>query len=249
MNKNVLYKYILNSYLKSTYLTWTYKWPIKEFTWKDVNISISWSWWKDSCYVLYKAMQLGFRIDSLFTVIDSKTKMSLTMPYNIKLLEEQAKSIWLPLYKLEIDADITYTFNSFLKVLCNKWVNSLWFGYFIKEWQREFIQKLAYKQNLSIFEPNLLINQEVRLLEILSTWITPKIVWIIGNNINKSFLWKNVDIKFYKYLKTKFKYNQFCWENGDFQTFIINAPFFKTPIVLKDYYEFNIKWHIINYYL
>jgi len=247
-DKNIIVKSILRSYAKATYLTWVYDWPVNEFKEDWTKMAISWSWWKDSCYCLHDALKRNIDVKMLFVVVDSKTKMSLTWPYNVDLLKKQSDSIWIPLYKVNISKDPISSLENFFYLLNKNWIDSLGFWYFIPEWQRELIQELAYKHWLSIFEPNLWVNQEKRLLDLFEIWIESIVVWINQRNMDIKYLWKKLNNIFYDYLKSKKQYTQFCWENWDFQTFVLDAPFFKNSIKLDDYYRFQIGNYIINYY-
>lgn len=247
--KKEIFIKILKCYLISKKLNSKYYWAILDIDIKKSNnIAISWTWGKDSYYVLHSALKSWFEVKYLFVITDQEEKMSITWPYNLSLLREQAKSLWIEIICLKLKWDVFSSFDFFFKFLSIKNIKNVGFWYFIPGQQRDFVQQIAYKNGIAVFEPNLWISQETRLLDIINLWIKAIIVWINKENINHLYLWKELNLDFYKYLKTKRLYNQFCWENWDFQTFVVDSPLFKFPLNIKKKYQFKLWFYVFNYY-
>lgn len=232
-------------------LTWSYTWPENVLlSEKDQPIAISFSGWKDSFYTLQHALELWFDVKYLFVMIDPASWYSITWPYNIELIEQLAQAVGIELIKCNVNIENP---SQSLKQLCSffleKNISTLWFWYYIPEWQREIIQSISYPMGFQLFEPNLWVNQEKRLLQIIKSWIKPIITGINYHNIDKKYLWTILNLDFYKYLKSKESYLDFCWENWDFQTLVYDSSISAEPLLLREFYDFQDDHYIHRFYL
>lgn len=197
------------------------------------RIVISWSGGKDSALALYKVLkEEKYVVDSLLTTITEGYNRISIHGVRETLLEEQAKSLGIPLRKVSIPQNSSNDIyqermNEKLTQIKSEGIHTIMFGDIFLEDVRRYREEMMDKVDLKAVFPlwgqstNQLINEFLILgFETVTTCIdTEKLtVQFLGRVIDESFiseLPKNADP---------------CGENGEFHTFTYAGPIFTKRI-------------------
>lgn len=193
----------------------------------------NWSSGKDSALALYKILQdPNIEIVSLLTSVNQQYNRISMHGVRVELLEEQAKSLSLPLHKMEIPEMPTMevyenVMRNTLTDFKDKGVTYSIFGdIFLEDLRKYRENKLAEMSFEGIFplwkrDTNELIH------EFLNLGFRTIVTCVNERNLDKSFVGRIIDEQFIADLP---KDVDVCGENGEFHTFTFDGPIFNKPI-------------------
>lgn len=197
------------------------------------RVVVSWSGGKDSSLALYHLLKNErYTVDSLLTTVTEGYKRISVHGVRESLLEDQAKSLGIPLRKMYIPQESSHPIykkrmDEQLKQIKEDGINTVMFGDIFLEDVRSYREELIHKQKLKAIFPlwgrptNELIKEFISLgFKTVTTCIDTEALTdrFLGRHINTSFLKElpeNVDQ---------------CGENGEFHTFTYAGPLFTMPI-------------------
>ena len=199
---------------------------------------MSWSTGKDSAYALYNLKQLNnkFEVAGLLTTITKPFDRISIHGVRRKLLEEQAKQLGLPLHIVEIPhpcTNETYetiwdTFLAQQEISGN--ISFIAFGDLFLEDIRHYREtKLATTSIRPLF-PLWQKNTETLAHEIIEAGFRAIVTCVDTKKLDRSFAGRMFDKTFLNDLPNNVDP---CGENGEFHTFVYDAPFFRYPIKLS----------------
>lgn len=199
------------------------------------KVLMSWSTGKDSAYALYELTQLKnkFEVVGLFTTLTTPFNRSSMHGVRRELLEEQAKRMNLPLYILEIpypcsnDAYETIM-RSFLDTkVVNTQASHIAFGDLFLENIRHYREMKLKATAIKPLFP--LWNQDTKTLanKIIEAGFRAIVTCVDPKKLDITFVGRVFDKKFLKDLPHGVDP---CGENGEFHTFVYDAPLFSQPI-------------------
>ena len=193
----------------------------------------NWSSGKDSALALYKILQNSdIEIVSLLTSVNKKYNRISMHGVRSELLIQQAKSIGLPLYIMEIPEmpsmeDYEKVMQETLTKFKEKGVTHSIFGdIFLEDLRKYREDKLAEMQLEAIF-PLWKIPTKDLIQEFLDLGFKTIVVCVNERNLDKSFVGRIIDAQFIADLPADV---DVCGENGEFHTFTFDGPIFKKPI-------------------
>ena len=193
----------------------------------------NWSSGKDSALALYKILQNSdIEIVSLLTSVTKKYNRISMHGVRSELLIQQAKSIGLPLYIMEIPEmpsmeDYEKVMQETLTKFKEKGVTHSIFGdIFLEDLRKYREDKLAEMQLEAIF-PLWKIPTKDLIQEFLDLGFKTIVVCVNERNLDKSFVGRIIDAQFIADLPADV---DVCGENGEFHTFTFDGPIFKKPI-------------------
>ncbi len=188
---------------------------------------------KDSIYAMSKM------INQVVCLISIKSKNPDSYMYhtpNINLVQLQAQAIGIPLLEQDTKGEKEKELDDLKKALekAKKQFNiqGVITGALYSNYQRERIEKVCESLNLKVFSPLWHMNQETEMREIVDKGFEVIISSIaaegldendVGTTINHDFINKMVK------LNKKNKIN-IAGEGGEFESLVLNAPFFKKRI-------------------
>lgn len=197
------------------------------------KIIFNWSGGKDSALALYKILQAEQdEVVALLTSI-SKTYQRVSM-HGVReaLVEKQANHIGLPLVKMEIPEQATMenyekAMTAMLTEWKNKGVTASAFGDIFLEDLKAYREKKLSELNLKGLFPlwNIPTHQLIR--EFMDLGFKTIVTCVNEKFLDKSFAGRIMDDDFLKDLPANVDP---CGENGEFHTFVFDAPFFTNPI-------------------
>jgi uncharacterized protein (TIGR00290 family) len=203
-----------------------------------------WSGGKDSALAYFLALNLGHKPNCLF-YMNAGLKHSDTFHdlSRIRLLNLQAKSIGLPIYRHDIKISLKKPKDLDKKFFEGiKKANKLWpcknvvIGCHEMPDQCLALEKRCREMGLRAIEPLFKMPLKTVLDTLLESKIKALITGVEPKYISENWLGKFIDERFIKYLA---KRKNLC--GGEFQTLVINAPFFDFPIKIEKSFRVKTK--------
>jgi uncharacterized protein (TIGR00290 family) len=208
------------------------------------KVWMSWSTGKDSAFALYQLLNnKKYKITGLLTTVTSSyNRVSMHATRN-KLLQLQAESLDLPLHTVKIPKDCSDEIykNRMAKMLTTaSEISHIAFGDIflsnIRQYREQQLKKTTIQPLFPLWhQPSITLAKQIinaGFKAIITCVDTKKIsANLIGHEYNLDFIQKlpkDIDP---------------CGENGEFHTFVYDAPIFSAPIniktgMLKQYNEF-----------
>ena len=193
----------------------------------------NWSSGKDSALALYKILKNSeLEIVSLLTSVNKKYNRISMHGVRTELLEQQAKSIGLPLHIMEIPEmpsmdDYEKVMQETLTKFKKKGITHSVFGdIFLEDLRKYRENKLAEMEFEGIF-PLWKIPTKDLIQEFLDLGFKTIVVCVNERNLDQSFVGRVIDAQFISDLPNDV---DVCGENGEFHTFTFDGPIFKKPI-------------------
>ncbi|MES2543578.1 MAG: diphthine--ammonia ligase [Bacteroidota bacterium] len=193
----------------------------------------NWSSGKDSALALYKVLQNNdFEINCLLTSINEQFQRISMHGVRVELLEQQAKSIGIPLLKMEIPEMPTMeVYEKILRENLEKLKSedvlySIFGDIFLEDLRKYREDKLAELKLEPVF-PLWKIPTHTLINEFLDLGFKTIVVCVNERFLDKSFVGRVIDASFIKDLPANV---DVCGENGEFHTFTFDGPIFSTPI-------------------
>lgn len=196
----------------------------------------NWSSGKDSALALYKILQEEqYDIIGLLTSINTQYQRISMHGVRVALLEAQAKSIGLPLHKLEIPEMPTMEIydevmkNKMLELQSAGVTHSVFGDIFLEDLRKYREEKLAVAGIEGIF-PLWKKDTSALIQEFLSLGFKTIVTCVNERYLDQSFVGRIIDEQFIKDLPDNV---DVCGENGEFHTFTFDGPIFSQPIAFE----------------
>jgi len=193
----------------------------------------NWSGGKDSSLSLYRLLKTKeYDIKYLLTSVNSQFQRISMHGVRIALLEEQAKSIGIPLYQLMIpempsmeiyDQMMAETLRKFKDEGIDYSIYGDIFLEDLKKYREEQLAKVDMKGVFPIWKES--TSQLIR--DFIDSGFKAVLVCVNEKYLDKSFAGRLIDKNFLKALP---KNVDPCGENGEYHSFVYNGPIFKRPI-------------------
>lgn len=201
-----------------------------------MKIAVSWSGGMESALACFKASKEGYDIKYLVVFV-SETWPAFCHP--IKIMELQAKSIGIPLLKLQVKEPYEQGYREAVKKLIEKGVEGIVTGdiYVVDDlhgrWMDKVTEGLDIKVIMPLWEQNTteVLNEEVS-SGFKSVFTCLGQQWFTGEWLGKEL---NLDSAEDLKVLAKKKNMDPCGENGEYHTMTIDGPNFKEKINISKY--------------
>lgn len=196
----------------------------------------NWSSGKDSALALYKIQQQKeFEINCLLTSVNQQFQRISMHGVRVELLEQQAKSIGLPLEIMQIPEMPTMevyekVMTETLVKLKNQGVKYSIFGDIFLEDLRKYREDKLIDIGFEAVFPLWKIPTKDLIQEFISLGFKTIVVCVNERFLDKSFVGRVIDQDFINDLPDNV---DVCGENGEFHTFTYDGPIFSKPIEFK----------------
>ena len=193
----------------------------------------NWSSGKDSALALYKVLQNSeFEITCLLTSVSQEFQRISMHGVRVELLEQQAKSLGIPLEIMQIPEMPTMeayenVMNETLTKLKNKGVTHSIFGDILLEDLRKYREDQLAKIGFEAVFPLWQIPTTDLIQEFIALGFKTIVVCVNERFLDKSFVGRIIDQDFINDLPENV---DLCGENGEFHTFTFDGPIFSKPI-------------------
>lgn len=205
----------------------------------------NWSSGKDASLALYTTLQEGILpVEKLATTFSKDYNRVSLHGVRVELVEAQAKSLQIPLHKIEIPTDTSMeSYNAVMnaemqQLISQGFTHSIFGDIFLedlKQYRENQLKKVSIKGVFPLWKKD--TKQLVK--KMLELGFKAIVTCVDASKLDKSFVGRIIDEQFLK----DFPVNvDPCGENGEFHTFVFNGPIFNKPIavtkgevVLKEY--------------
>jgi len=193
----------------------------------------NWSSGKDSALALYKVLQSNdYEIHSLLTSVNSHYNRISMHGVRSELLEMQAKSLNLPLHKMEIpEMPSMEIYEDIMKTTLNNFkkegvTHSIFGDIFLEDLRKYREDKLTSIGFSGVF-PLWKIDTTLLIQEFIALGFKTIVTCVNEKYLDKSFVGRVIDQQFINDLPSNV---DVCGENGEFHTFTFDGPIFSNPI-------------------
>jgi len=195
---------------------------------------------KDSCYAMYKAMQDN-EIVCLITMISDNKESYMYHTPNISLTDLQAEAIGLPLVKKEtpgVKEEELKELIEVIKEVKEKYeIDGIVTGAVASVYQASRIKKICDDLGLECVNPLWGRDQEELVREIVNSGFKIMISGVFAYPLDKEWLGKEIDIervdKLVELQKGRYKISP-TGEGGEYESTVLDAPFFKKKIEILE---------------
>ena len=195
----------------------------------------NWSGGKDSAFALYKTLQSEeFEIVALLTTVTQTTMCSSIHGIPLEILKEQAKSIGIPLYTIELPSnDMTGYEDNMRKAVVHfkaEGVTHFIFGdiflYDIKKYRESKLSPYG----IEVVEPLWNKTSKEVVEEFLESGIRSKVIVTLASKLDKTYIGKELNRDYFSSLPQDV---DLCGEEGEYHTLAYAGPLFKKEISYK----------------
>ncbi|MBZ9630139.1 diphthine--ammonia ligase [Salegentibacter sp. LM13S] len=194
---------------------------------------LNWSSGKDAALALFKVRQEGeYSVQKLVTTVNTEFNRISMHGVRIELLQKQADYLKLPLHQIKLHGEVSMErYNEVMAIETNKlldegFTHSIFGDIFLEDLKRYREKQLEEIGIQSVF-PLWKQNTKELLEEFIEIGFKAIVVCVNTDKLDKSFCGRIIDQSFLKDLPENVDP---CGENGEFHTFVFDAPIFKKPI-------------------
>jgi uncharacterized protein (TIGR00290 family) len=192
----------------------------------------SWSGGKDSSYCLHKVLtEKLFDIKYLFTTVNDKFKRISMHGVREELLEKQAESIGIPLWKVRVtegtNDEYEKQMESALLKVKSEGINNVIFGDIFLEDLRVYRENNLAKIDMKGVFPLWKMDTTILINDFISRKFKTVICCTNDGYLGEEWLGREIDKSFLEQLPVIVDP---CGENGEYHTFCYDSPFFKKKI-------------------
>ena len=194
---------------------------------------LNWSSGKDAAFALYLLKQKGeIEVSKLVTTLNTDVDRISMHGVRRDLLEQQAKSIGLPLHQISLAGNVSMTtYNRIMQeqvehLIAEGYTHSIFGDIFLedlKAYREEQLKKVGITAVFPLWKRD--TGQLIE--EFMDAGFKAITVCVNAKVLDESFCGRIIDREFIKSLPEGVDP---CGENGEFHTFVFDGPIFKDPI-------------------
>lgn len=200
-----------------------------------MRVAVSWSGGKDSCHACFKAMEEGFEIQKLLTMMSNGTESAFHLVKS-DMLDAQSRAIGIPIMKNKTMPETYETdFRNALRQLRNTGIEGLVTGDIFDVVQHEagWLERICRETDLKPIRPLWHRNPRHVLEEFINLSFKAKVVRVKLAVLTEEFLGKDLDEDFYSEL-AKLGNVDPCGEGGEYHTIVTDGPLFNDRIEILE---------------
>lgn len=200
-----------------------------------MKVAVSWSGGKDSCLACYRALEEGFEVHSLLTMMNYQGNSSFHL-ISGGLLDAQSEAMNTPIVKCCTSPE-KYEMNlkKALKQLRSAGTQGLVTGDICEVAHHEggWLERICRETDMKPIKPLWRSDSRKILDKFLSLGFKAKIIRVKLEFLDKTFLGRDLDEKLQTEL-AKLKNVDACGERGEFHTLVTDGPLFKKRIEILE---------------
>ncbi len=189
---------------------------------------------KDSALALYRALKQGYKVKYLVTMIPQRPDSWMFHYPNIHLADLFAEAVGIPLVKGETSGVKETELENLKRLLANLQVDGVVTGAIMSQYQKKRIDRICQELNLKSIAPLWHENPQKLLAEMVDLNFEVLIVGVYAYGFDITWLGRKINQKTISDLiKLSKKYQiSVVGEGGEYETLVLDAPFFKKRIQL-----------------
>lgn len=200
-----------------------------------MKVVASWSGGKDSAFACYKAIQEGYEVVNLLTMMMSESKSNFHM-IRSDMLDAQAEAIGIPLIKQQTTPE-TYEkdFKAVLAQLKAKGIEGLVTGdiYEVTGHEEGWLNRICKEVGLQPIKPLWMDDTKQIYLDYLNSGFKATVVRTKLALLGMEWLGRELNREFYDDI-LKLGNIDACGEGGEYHTFVTDGPIFKKKIEILE---------------
>lgn len=204
-----------------------------------MRLGVLFSGGKDSLFACWKAMQHE-EVACLITVVSRNPESYMFHTPNIHLAGLQAEAAGLPLVEVETagekEAELLDLKRALLEARDRFGIEGVVTGAILSVYQATRVQRLCHELDLWCFNPLWHTDQEAYMEELIGAGFRVIIAGVFSCPFDASWLGREIDRHTLDELRRAAKKYQITLtgEGGEFETFVIDAPFFSRRIAIEE---------------
>ncbi len=189
---------------------------------------------KDSALALHRALKQGLEVKYLVTMAPQRPDSWMFHYPNIHLADFFAEAVDIPLIKGETSGAKETELEDLKLLLANLQVDGVVTGAITSQYQKKRIDKICQELNLKSIAPLWHENPQKLLAEIVSSNFEVLIVGVYAYGFDITWLGRKINQRTIRDLIELSKKYQISLvgEGGEYETLVLDAPFFKKQIQL-----------------
>jgi uncharacterized protein (TIGR00290 family) len=194
-----------------------------------MGYAASWSGGKDGCLACYKAILRGYEVSHLLNFVLNEPCRPSVHEVSSELTRLQSQAIGIPL--LQVKTTWVRYEDSFRKMVARLiplGLRGVVFGDIYLTEHKAWAERVCRGMGLEAVEPLWGEVPERVLLEFMRLGFEAIIIGAKSDLFGKEWVGRRVDGEFYRYLKDKGI--DFCGENGEYHTAVIDGPLFRKGV-------------------
>jgi uncharacterized protein (TIGR00290 family) len=197
------------------------------------RIALSWSSGKDSAWALHILRQTpGIEIAALITTFNSAADRVAMHAVRRRLVEAQAERVRLPLWSAELPWPCSNeVYEEIMIGICRRavtaGVSAIAFGDLFLREIREYRERQLSGTSLEPLFPLWDLPTRPLATEMIDAGLRAKVTCVDPKRLDRSYAGRDFDLSFVADLPVDVDP---CGENGEFHTFVYDAPEFSSPI-------------------
>ena len=200
-----------------------------------MKVAASWSGGKDSCFACFKAIQEGFKVVNLLTMMSRDGRSNFHM-IKADLLDAQAKALGIPLIKRETTS-ITYEqeFKKSLQQLKIAGVQGLVTGDIseVPLHEEGWLNRICREIGLKPIKPLWNLDTKQIFCEFINSGFEAVVVRVNTKLLNLNWLGRRLNERFFRDIVEIGNVDP-CGEGGEYHTLVTDGPSFKKRIQILE---------------
>lgn len=194
-----------------------------------MNIALSFSGGKDSCFALYRLQQQGYQVVCLLTTVDLASEETVAHEEELGRIEQQARRIGIPVQFIKTDfKHYKDNFILHLNKMKEKYeIKGIAFGDIYLESHRKWGEQMSKQAGIEAIYPLWTCSSKVvnLLREFVSLPFQASVVKVDNTKLPESWVGRLLDDTFVADIQGR----NVCpmGESGEYHTTVINGPIFK----------------------
>jgi len=196
---------------------------------------------KDSALALYEAMNAGYHVKYLVTMLPERQDSWMFHYPNIRLAKLFAEAVGIPYIEAKTSGIKEKELEDLKKVLQSLEISGVVSGAIASKYQKSRIDRICRELSIESITPLWNRDQVKILRDLVTLGFDVIIVGVYAYGLGLSWLGRRIDeraINDLMDLNAKFKISP-VGEGGEYETFVLDAPYFKKRIEILD---FEIRW-------
>lgn len=204
-----------------------------------MKLGVLFSGGKDSTFACWKAMQQE-EVVCLITVISGNPESYMFHTPNIRLAALQAEAAGLPLVEVETagekEEELLDLARALLAAREQFGIEGVVTGAILSVYQAARVQRACRELDLWCFNPLWNVDQEAYMAELIDAGFRVIIAGVFSSPFDESWLGREIDRRALDELREIVRRHRITLtgEGGEFETFVIDAPFFSRRIAIEE---------------
>lgn len=204
-----------------------------------MKLGVLFSGGKDSAFACWKAMQQE-EVVCLITVISGNPESYMFHTPNIRLAALQAEAAGLPLVEMETAGEKEEELLDLARALIDAreqfGIDGVVTGAILSVYQVARVQRVCRELDLWCFNPLWNADQEAYMEELIDAGFRAIIAGVFSSPFDESWLGREIDRRTLDELREIARKHRvtLTGEGGEFETFVIDAPFFSRRIAIEE---------------